>query len=307
MAVARESFDSAITSVFRRGLFNGKVSIVTGGGTGIGKAITQELIFLGCKVMIASRKVDRLRQAAEEMKLSIPPGNAAELDFTECNIRHESQVKNLIDTTLKRFGKIDFLVNNGGGQFLSPVSNITSKGWNAVIETNLTGTFYCCREVYNSWMAEHGGVIINIIADVGKGAAGVSHSGAARAGVDNLTKSLAIEWASSGVRVNAVAPGLIYTETAALHYGNSFSFQNQIQHIPAKRLGTPEEISAAVCFLLSPAAAFISGETIVVDGAHCLYAPPVQHPINDHDKLPAYTWRKDIESQDRADVPPSKL
>jgi peroxisomal trans-2-enoyl-CoA reductase len=308
MAVAGNGAVSAVTSVFRKCLFNGKVSIVTGGGTGIGKAITQELLFLGCKVMIASRKVDRLRQAVEEIKLSMPLGSAAELDFTECNIRHESQVKNLMDTTLKRFGKIDFLINNGGGQFPSPASNIAAKGWNAVIETNLTGTFYCCREVYNSWMVEHGGVIINIIADMWKGFPGMSHTGAARAGVDNLTKSLAIEWASSGVRVNAVAPGSsIYSKTASMNYGNIDVFQHQIPNIPAKRLGTPEEISAAVCFLLSPAAAFISGETVKVDGAHWLYAPSSPYPIDDHDKLPAYTWKKDIESQDKADVPPPKL
>ncbi|KAI4809547.1 hypothetical protein KUCAC02_018422 [Chaenocephalus aceratus] len=191
----------AASSVFRPGLFNHKVAIVTGGGTGIGKAISEELLELGCNVVISSRKVERLEAAAEEMRQKIPASSPARVTPLQCNIRNEDEVKDLVSSVLKRYGRIDFLVNNGGGQFSSPAEHMSSKGWKAVIDTNLTGTFHCCQQVYAAWMKQHGGVIVNIIADMWKGFPGMAHTGAARAAVDNLTKSLAIEWAASGVRV----------------------------------------------------------------------------------------------------------
>ncbi|XP_062579171.1 peroxisomal trans-2-enoyl-CoA reductase-like [Saccostrea cucullata] len=277
-----------VSSIFRSGLFNGKVAIVTGGSTGIGQAITQELIHLGCTVMIASRNAERLSSATADIKKNIPNGSPAEISNIPCNIRKEDQVEKMVSETLSNFGKIDFLVNNGGGQFPGPASSFSLKGWNAVIETNLTGTFLCCREVYNQWMGQHGGVIVNIIADIWKGFPMMCHTGAARSAVDNLTKSLSLEWAASGVRVNAVAPGVVYSKTAAANYSTDILGQ-YIPHIPAKRLGTPAEISAAVCFLLSPAAAFISGESLKVDGAASLYSSPFEIP--DHNNLPAYDWK----------------
>lgn len=288
MANAAQKF----SSVFRPGLFNGKVAIVTGGATGIGKTITEELIFLGCKVMIASRNEERLQKAAEEMKTMIPSSSSAAIDHIQCNIRKEEQVKNLISTTISKFGKLDFLVNNGGGQFPSLASSISVKGWNAVIETNLTGTFLMCREAYNQWMSEHGGAIVNIIADMWRGFPTMSHTGAARAGVDNITKSLSIEWAQDGVRINSVAPGSsIYSETAAANYSDPEIFNRILPVLPTKRFGTTEEVSAAVCFLLSPAAAFITGETLKVDGGGSLYSTVYEIP--EHNNLPAYTWRTD--------------
>uniref|UniRef100_A0A672MBJ1 Peroxisomal trans-2-enoyl-CoA reductase n=1 Tax=Sinocyclocheilus grahami TaxID=75366 RepID=A0A672MBJ1_SINGR len=181
----------AASSVFKAGLFNHKVAIVTGGGTGIGKAITSELLQLGCSVVISSRKLDRLESAAEELTQKIPSSSPAKVTPIQCNIRNEEEVKNLMASTLKLHGRIDFLVNNGGGQFSSPVNLMSAKGWKAVIDTNLNGTFLCCKEglficSYNAWMkdhgvghynniikilcitlhclADHGGVIINIIA-----------------------------------------------------------------------------------------------------------------------------------------------
>ncbi|KAK3597246.1 hypothetical protein CHS0354_005005 [Potamilus streckersoni] len=298
-----------VASVFRPALFKGKVAIVTGGGTGIGKAITQELLHLGCKVMIASRNEERLKAAAKLMQDQLKCNTSAELAHMQCNIRKEEQVKDLISSTLSRFGKLDFLVNNGGGQFPSPASGISLKGWHAVIETNLTGTFLCCREAFNQYMADHGGVIVNIIADMWKGFPGMSHTGAARAGVDNLTKSLSIEWAHHGVRINSVAPGSsIYSETAAANYGDPNIFEATIPLVPAKRLGTVEEVSAAVCFLLSPAAAFISGETLRVDAGASLYSS--RWTIPDHSKTPAYKWSTDVGEDDlesNSPTTPSKL
>ncbi|XP_068102180.1 peroxisomal trans-2-enoyl-CoA reductase-like [Hyperolius riggenbachi] len=276
----------AARSVLIPGLFRGKVAVVTGGGTGIGRAIAAELLALGCNVVIASRKLDRLKEAARELIAEICPGNASALTALQCNIRREEEVESLMESTLKQYGRIDFLVNNGGGQFPSPSEAISSKGWNAVIDTNLTGTFYCCKAAYNSWMKEHGGAIVNIVVDFYKGFPGMAHTGAARAAVDNLTKSLAIEWAHTGVRINSVAPGTIFSQTAVENYREAgrAMFQNYVHKIPAKRFGMPEEISSMVCFLLSPAAAFITGETVKVDGGQSLYHSSWEVP--DHNNWP---------------------
>uniref|UniRef100_UPI00358F64B1 peroxisomal trans-2-enoyl-CoA reductase isoform X2 n=1 Tax=Myxine glutinosa TaxID=7769 RepID=UPI00358F64B1 len=234
----------ALRSVFREHLFTGRVAIVTGGGTGIGKAIARELLSLDCNVVIASRKLDRLEQAAHELQAPYPKSNLPRVLVKACNIREELEVQQLMQTTMETYGKVDYLVNNGGGQFLSPASGIRKKGWHAVVETNLTGTFLCCREAYNAWMKDHGGAIVNIVANMWKGCPGMAHTGAARAGVVNLTKTLAIEWASSGVRINSVAPGTIYSETAIANYKEygEVLFNKAKAQSPAKRLGTPEEI-----------------------------------------------------------------
>ena len=191
-----------------------------------------------------------------------------------CNIRKEDDVKATVAQVLADYGKIDFLVNNGGGQFPSMTQDMSLKGWNAVIETNLTGTFLMSREVFNQHFVDHGGSIANIIALIDRGFPLMGHTGAARAAVQNLTKTMAIEWISKGVRVNAVAPGTIYSSTARDNYAFDV-FEMARPHIPAKRLGTPDEIAAAVCFLLSPAAAYITGTTLTVDGGSSLYSPPM--------------------------------
>ncbi|KAJ1184351.1 hypothetical protein NDU88_001159 [Pleurodeles waltl] len=299
----------AFRSVFKPCLFDNHVAIVTGGGTGIGKAIVAELLTLGCKVVIASRKLDKLKEAADELTASIPPSSPAVVTPLQCNIRKEEEVETLVRSTLALHGRIDFLVNNGGGQFPSPAEEITSKGWNAVIDTNLTGTFYCCKAVYNAWMKDHGGAIVNIVADMWKGFPAMSHTGAARAGVDNLTKSLAIEWASRGVRVNSVAPGTIFSETAVANYKElgQHMFKQYIPKIPAKRLGLPEEISPMVCFLLSPAASFLTGETVKVDAGQSLYHSSWEVP--DHANWPPAPEGDNAKALEKllSDKPPSKL
>uniref|UniRef100_A0A1A8QHT9 Peroxisomal trans-2-enoyl-CoA reductase n=2 Tax=Nothobranchius rachovii TaxID=451742 RepID=A0A1A8QHT9_9TELE len=297
----------AASSVFRPGLFKNKVAIVTGGGTGIGKAISAELLELGCTVVISSRKADRLDAAAQEMRKKIPSSSPADVTPVPCNIRNQEEVNALISSVLKKYGRIDYLVNNGGGQFSSPTEHIASKGWKAVIDTNLTGTFYCCKEVYTAWMKQHGGVIVNIIADMWKGFPGMAHTGAARAAVDNLTKSLAVEWASSGVRINAVAPGTIFSKTAMENYKElgPHLFKSSIPFSPAKRLGVPEEISSAVCFLLSPGASYISGATLKVDAGQSLYHSMWEIP--DHTSWPKAPPGENLDALEELLNPRSKL
>ncbi|OQR72377.1 reductase-like, partial [Tropilaelaps mercedesae] len=203
-----------------------------------------------------------------------------------CNIRVPNEVKSLISSAIKELGRLDYLVNNGGGQFIQPAEAISPKGWNAVVDTNLTGTFYMCQEAFNQWMEKHGGSIVNITMDVYRGTPYMAHSGAARAGVENLTRSLAIEWAEAGVRVNAVAPGnLIYSQTAEKNYGSVNLFAHMIPYLPSKRLGLPEEISPAVAFLLSDGASLISGQVLGVDAASRYYSRLLKE-IPDHDRWP---------------------
>uniref|UniRef100_G3MRA0 Peroxisomal trans-2-enoyl-CoA reductase n=2 Tax=Amblyomma TaxID=6942 RepID=G3MRA0_AMBMU len=292
---------NAFKTIFRPNLFKGKVAIVTGGATGIGKAITEELLCLGCSVTIASRNEDNLKSAVKDFQGRILPVEEKErVTFMSCNIRKEEQVKELLRHTLDKHGRLDFLVNNGGGQFFSTADNISLKGWNAVVETNLTGTFLMCKEAYQQWMEEHGGAIVNIVMENKRGYPMAAHSGAARAGVENLTRSLSIEWAASGVRINAVMPGIVYSETAEKNY-NTDVFAAVRPRLPAKRHGIPQEVSSAVCFLLSPGASYISGATLPVDAAGQFY-PAVTLEIPDHDR-----WPKHDSCSDSATKASSKL
>jgi peroxisomal trans-2-enoyl-CoA reductase len=270
-------------SVFRPDLFAGTVALVTGGGSGIGKAIARELVQLGANVVIAARKRPRLDATAEELNAL----GGGRVHATTCNIRDEDEVRALMAETLETFGRIDFLVNNAGGQFPGPAAAIRTKGWNAVIETNLTGTFLCSREVFAAWMRDNGGSVVNIIADMWRGFPGMAHTGAARAGVDNLTKTLSVEWAPNMVRVNAVAPGIIMSSGFDT-YDPFFqkAFIEMGANTPAQRLGTEEEVASCVLWLLSPGAAYTTGTTVRVDGGSSLYRQAWEIPV--HASFPKY-------------------
>jgi citronellol/citronellal dehydrogenase len=182
-----------------------------------------------------------------------------------------------------KVGRIDGLVNNAGGQFPAPLQAISKRGFEAVVSNNLTGGFLMMRELFLQSMQAHGGAIVNMTADFRNGMPGMGHSGAARAGMSNLTMSAAFEWASSGVRVNAVAPGWVASSGMDSYGGAVKALIPQLrQHVPLRRLATEAEISAAIVFLLSPGAAFITGITLQIDGAASLGAP--LFPIMEHQR-----------------------
>jgi citronellol/citronellal dehydrogenase len=250
-------------SVFRPGLFAGHVAIVTGGGSGIGRCTAHELAALGAKVALVGRKQAKLDTVIAE--IAAAGGEAA--GFV-CDIREEAEVAATITSILGRFGRIDQLVNNAGGQFAAPLEKITQKGWETVVRTNLTGGFLVARECYTQWMKAHGGAIVNIVADMWMGMPTMGHSGAARAGMVNFTETAALEWSGSNVRVNAVAPGWI-ASSGMDHYPPEMGARIRgLKDIaPLGRLGTESETASAIVFLLSDGAAYISGSTLRVDGA----------------------------------------
>ena len=250
-------------SIYRAGLFAGQVAIVTGGGSGIGRCTAHELASLGAAVALVGRTREKLERVCAEIAQA---GGTASAHA--CDIREEEAVKRAVAEVLALHGRIDALVNNAGGQFPAPLASISAKGWDTVVRNNLTGGFLVSRECYTQWMAEHaaGCAIVNIIADMWLGMPGMGHSGAARAGMLNFTETAALEWAP--VRVNAVAPGWI-ASSGMDHYGPEMRarIRGLHQYVPLGRLGMEAEVSAAIVFLLSPAAAFVSGSCLRVDGA----------------------------------------
>jgi citronellol/citronellal dehydrogenase len=249
-------------SVFRAKLFEGEVHIVTGGGSGIGRCTAHELASLGATVILVGRKETKLAETVSEIT-----ADGGKAEFVVADIRDEDAVKALVADSFARHGRIHGLVNNAGGQFPSPLMFINKKGFDAVVSTNLTGGFLMMREVFLQAMQKHGGAIVNMAADMWNGMPGMGHSGAARAGMINLTKTAAFEWAFACVRVNCVAPGWIASSGLDRYDGAAKAIIPQLKnHVPLRRLGTEAEVSAAICFLLSPGAAFISGVTLAIDG-----------------------------------------
>ncbi len=254
--------------IFAPDLFRGRTALVTGGGRGIGRHIALAFARLGANVVIASRKAENLGPTAAAIR-----DLGAECLALPTNIREVAQVEALVGQTVERFGAIDCLVNNAGGQFPARPGAISDNGWRAVIDLNLNGTWNLCSRVGPLMVERRSGAVVNIvhIYSFERGAMTFAHSGAARAGVVNLTKSLAYYWARHGVTINALAPGSVSTaglrEEEYSRAEQSDYERLQLQDIPAHRLAEPDEIAAIVLFLCSPAARYINGATLIADGA----------------------------------------
>lgn len=249
-------------SVFRADLFKGQCIIVTGGGSGIGRCTAHELAALGADVVIVGRNPEKLATVEAEIR-----EDGGSITTLTCDIREEAQVIAVIEAVLAKFGRIDGLVNNAGGQYRTLMKTISTKGFEAVVRNNLTGGFIFMREAYTRWMEANGGAIVNIIADIWNGWPEFAHSGAARGGMLTLSETAACEWAYSGVRVNTVAPGGVASSGFDTYTPEMrkrlFDYTNKV---PLQRFGTEAEVSAAIVYLLSPAAAYITGSCIRVDG-----------------------------------------
>ena len=253
--------------LYRSDVLVGSVAVVTGGGTGIGAAIARELGHLGATVVIASRKAENIEPAAAGLSAEL----GREVVGATVDIRDRASVEAFVAGVMGRFGRIDVLVNNGGGQFLAPAETIRPRGWDAVIETNLTGTWNLTRAVADASMLARGGRVINVTMLTSRGFPGMTHSVAARAGVEAMTRTLAVEWARRGILVNAVAPGII-ASSGITRYPNWEEMMREVQdEIPLRRLGTCVEVAELVALLAGPGGAYITGQVLTVDGGRSLW------------------------------------
>lgn len=250
--------------MFAPDLFINQTALVSGGGSGIGYNIAEQLLKLGANVIITSRKEDKLIAATEKL------GALGPCRYIVCDIREPEQIEAVAENIKNNEGRLDILVNNAGGQFPSPAEDIAYKGWAAVINNNLNGTWYMTQILGKAFfIPQKKGSIVNIIANVFRGFPGMAHTGAARAGVENLCKTLAVEWSKYDIQVNAVAPGII--RSTGLEQYPPDLLKGVSETIPAKRLGTTEEVAWTTVFLCSPMARYITGETVYVDGGQRLW------------------------------------
>lgn len=263
--------------LFAPGLFEGQSVCVTGGGTGIGLATAKELGTLGAKVALCGRRPEPLAEAQRALEAL-----GIEVFAQPCDIRDPERVEHFVEAVESTLGALDVLVNNAGGQFPCPAQTLSSNGFEAVVRNNLLGTWNMTRSVAQRMIPRQRGRIINITAQVARGFPGMAHTGAARAGVDNLTKTLAVEWAQFGIRVNAVAPGVIRS-SGTDQYPPALLKQAQAA-TPLKRLGSPAEVAQLVVYLASPWADYVTGQTFAIDGGQSLWGDmwPIDDDIPKH-------------------------
>ena len=249
----------AASRIFRDGLLDGQVVVVTGGGSGLGRATAIELSALGARVVVAGRRPEPLEETAG----LCPDGNC---EAVACDIREEDQVAELVSGVLDRHGRIDTLVNNAGGQYMTPAEDISTKGWNTVVQLNLGGTWLMTHAVATKAMIPAGGgKIVNVTLSPHHGLPGMTHSSAARAAVENMTRVLSIEWARFQIRLTAIAAGHFATEVLKKYPRPVY--ENVARTVPLGRLGRPEEHAWLVAYLASPAGDYYSGCVITLDGA----------------------------------------
>ena len=270
------------SEVFRAGLLDGQVAIITGGGTGIGFGIAELLASLGAHVVLASRKPEHLGPAAEQLRRAGGKAHTVAVD-----VREHERVRQMVEEVRRELGRIDLLVNNAAGNFYAASETLSPNAWRSVIEIDLFGTFYCSQAVAPLMRQQGGGRIVNISMTLHyRGWPQMAHATAAKAGVDALTRTLALEWAPHGIRVNAVAPGPIPTEGVKRAFtppgagaADLFSVERAMgdyakRAIPVGRWGTPRDVANVVAFLASPAGDWITGSIFVIDGGEWLQRTP---------------------------------
>ena len=255
-------------SAFRPDLLDGRVALITGGATGLGLEVASLLGAHGAKVAICSRKEDNLRAAVDVLA-----GAGVDAMYGVCDVRRPDEVAAVVDAVLARFGQLDIVVNNAAGNFPTPITGLSPNGFKAVVDIDLLGTFHVSKAAYEAWLGEHGGAIVNISAAIQyRGMAMQAHVTSAKAGVDALSRTCAIEWGPANVRVNVVAPGgMSGTEGVARFEAAGVTGGNN----PLGRIGTRREVADCVLFLTSDAASYVTGATLVVDGGGWLAGAPV--------------------------------
>lgn len=250
-------------SSFRTDLLEGKVAFVTGGGSGICMGITQALMVHGARAAIVSRKPERVEASSRELT----EATGREALGLVADVRDPKAVEAAIDATLARFGRIDVVVNGAAGNFLAPASQLSYNGFKTVIDIDTIGTFNVSKAAFDRWLREHGGNVINVSATLHYGATPLQvHASAAKAAVDSITRSLALEWGSLGIRVNGIAPGPIDGTEGMSRLAPGDLRQRLERGIPIGRFGRIDEIANVALFLASDAASLVHGHTLVADG-----------------------------------------
>jgi citronellol/citronellal dehydrogenase len=273
-----------MATLFRPGLFDQQVAIITGGGSGIGFAAARTLLELGAAVAICGRNAEKLERAKAAL------GGGPKVFAATCDIRETEQIAQFADAVAAAIGPATVLVNNAGGQFPTHAEDLSQRGWEAVIRNNLNGTFFFTQTIFNRHFRKIGrGRVVNVIANVARGFPGMVHTGAARAGVANMTMSLAVEWARHNVQVNAVAPGII--RTSGIDQYPPALVDMSVKRTPMKRLGTPEEVAELIAYLASDGSHFVTGQTFYIDGGASLWGESWEIPDVAATQLPPEVQR----------------
>lgn len=257
--------------MLRDDALKGKVIVVTGGGSGLGKAMTKYFLELGAKVAITSRDLEKLKNTATELE-DLTGGTCLPL---QCDVRHYEEVENMLQEVLKAFGKVDVLLNNAAGNFISPTERLSANAFDTVIDIVLKGSKNCTLAFGKHWIdtKQTSATVLNIVTTYAwTGSAYVVPSATAKAGVLAMTRSLAVEWAKYGIRTNAIAPGPFPTKGAwdRLLPGDLAEKFDMAKKVPLKRVGDHQELANLAAYLVSDFSAYVNGEVIVIDGGEWL-------------------------------------